>query len=156
MYRMGQDNIMCRYLTTLETQIILKEPHERMVGRHFAADITINKILDAGYWWQSLFKDTHDFCKSDYICYKIRGLKIKKLVTTLLQEPFMKWGIDFIGWIKPTWRLTQNKYIFVATYYATKWVEANEFKTNTIIVITKFLYEYILTRFGCPLTIVTH
>jgi hypothetical protein len=78
------------------------------------------------------------------------------LVTTLLQEPFMKWGIDFIGWIKPTWRLTQNKYIFVATYYATKWVEANEFKTNTIIVITKFLYEYILTRFGCPLTIVTH
>jgi hypothetical protein len=49
MYRMGQDNIMCRYLTTLETQIILKELHEKMVGRHFATDITVNKILDAGY-----------------------------------------------------------------------------------------------------------
>jgi hypothetical protein len=27
---------------------------------------------------------------------------------------------------------------------------------NTIIIITKFLYEYILTRFGCPLTLVTN
>jgi len=43
----------------------------------------------------------------------------------------------------------------VVTYYATKWVEAKAFKTNTIVVTTKFLYEYILTRFGCPLTIVT-
>jgi len=68
MYRMGQDNIMCRYLTTLETQIILKELHERMVGGHFATDITVNKILDARYWWQTLFKDTHDFCKSYDIC----------------------------------------------------------------------------------------
>jgi hypothetical protein len=39
-----------------------------MVGGHFAADIIINKILDAGYWWQTLFKDTHDFCKSYDIC----------------------------------------------------------------------------------------
>jgi len=38
--------------------------------------------------------------------------------------------------------------------YATKWVEAKAFRTNIVIVTTRFLYEYILTRFGCPLTIV--
>jgi hypothetical protein len=42
----------------------------------------------------------------------------------------------------------------LGTNYATKWVEAKAFKTNTIVVTIRFFYEYILTRFGCPFTIV--
>jgi hypothetical protein len=77
------------------------------------------------------------------------------LVTTLSKEPFMKWGFNFIGPIKPAGRLTWNKCILVATYYVTTWVEAKALRTNNVIVIAIFLYEYILTRFGCPLTIDT-
>ncbi len=47
MYIVGQDNRMHRCLTTLETQIVLKELHERVVGGHFAPDIITTKILDA-------------------------------------------------------------------------------------------------------------
>ncbi len=61
-----------------------------------------------------------------------------------------------MGPIKPTWRYIGNKYIFVATYYAIKWVEIKALIITTIVVTTKFLYECILTRFGCPLTIVTN
>ncbi len=32
--------------------------------------------------------------------------------------------------------------------------EAKAFRTNTVIITARFLYEYILTKFGCPLTIV--
>jgi hypothetical protein len=42
----------------------------------------------------------------------------------------------------------------VAIDYATKWVEAKALITNIAIVIAKKNYEYILTKFGCPLTIV--
>jgi hypothetical protein len=59
-----------------------------------------------------------------------------------------------VGLIKPIGRYTRNKYIFVATDYVIKWVEVRTLKINTAIVTTKFLYECILIRFGCPLTII--
>jgi hypothetical protein len=46
---MGQDNKMCKYLTTLEAQIILKDLQEGMARKHFVIDITTKKILDGGY-----------------------------------------------------------------------------------------------------------
>jgi hypothetical protein len=52
--------------------------------------------------------------------------------------------------------MSRNRYIIVAIDYTTKWVEAQAFHTNIITIIAKFLYEHILTRFGCPLTIVTN
>ncbi len=76
------------------------------------------------------------------------------MVTTLPEKPFMKWGLNFIGPIKLARRLTSNKYILVDKNYVTKWVEAKALRTTTTIVTTRFMYEYILTRFGCPLTII--
>jgi hypothetical protein len=105
----GQDNKMCRCLTASKAQIVLKELHEGVVGGHFSVDIIAKTILDVSYWWPILFKDIHDFCRSCDNYQKIGGPKSKsltKLVTTLLEEPFMKWGLDFIGSIKPTRRLT--------------------------------------------------
>jgi hypothetical protein len=64
--------------------------------------------------------------------------------------------LDFIGLDKPASKLSGNRYILVATDYATKLVEAQAFHTNIDVVTVKFLYEYIFTRFGCPLTIVTN
>jgi hypothetical protein len=63
----------------------------------------------------------------------------------------MKCELDFVGSIKPTRRYTRNTYIIVTTNYATKWVEVKTLKTNIVVIITIFLYECILTRFGCPL-----
>jgi hypothetical protein len=148
---------MHRCLTTFETQIVLKELHEGLIGGHFVANITTKKIINVGYGWPTLFKETHDFCRCCDSYQKIGGLKTKslaKLVITLPEEPFMKWGLYFISPIKLVGRLIRNKYILVAIDYATKWVKVKPLKTNIVIIIAKFIYEYIQTRFGCPLTIV--
>jgi len=80
-------------LTTSKTKIVLKELHEGMAKGHFAIDITAKKILNACYWWPILFKDTHEFCRNCDNYERIRRLKkesLAKLVTTLLEKPFMK------------------------------------------------------------------
>jgi hypothetical protein len=61
---------MRKCLTTSKAHIVLKELHEGVAGRHFAANIIAKKILDAGYWWQTLFEDTHEFCKSCDSCQR--------------------------------------------------------------------------------------
>jgi hypothetical protein len=46
MYRVGQNNIMHKCLTTSKTQIVMKELHEGVVGGHFVKVMTFVKNLE--------------------------------------------------------------------------------------------------------------
>jgi hypothetical protein len=37
---------------------------EGVARGHFATNIIAKRILDVKYWWPTLFKDTHEFCRS--------------------------------------------------------------------------------------------
>lgn len=77
------------------------------------------------------------------------------LTPILLLAPFEKWGIDFIGPIAPAAKTTRNRYIILASDYATKWVEAKATKKNDAMVASTLLFENIITHFWCPLELVS-
>ncbi len=48
--------------------MVMRELHEGPLGGHFAIKIMERKILDAGYWWPTMYKDVHDYCRSCVAC----------------------------------------------------------------------------------------
>ena len=70
-------------------------------------------------------------------------------------EPFQKWGLDFVRPFKPLAMRTGNRYVIVAPDYCTKWVEAKALRDNTAASTSKFLYEYIWCRYGCPIELIS-
>ncbi|CAA7035240.1 unnamed protein product [Microthlaspi erraticum] len=50
-----------RCIAQEEVEGILQHCHGSSYGGHFATFKMASKVLQAGFWWPSLFKDTHDF-----------------------------------------------------------------------------------------------
>eukprot|EP00253_Pinus_taeda_P024713 PITA_24713 len=65
-----------------------------------------------------------------------------------------QWGLDFIGEIHPA-SSGQHRWILTVTDYFTKWIEAIPTRQATDSVIISFLETNILSRFGCPLKLIT-
>ena len=61
----------------------------------------------------------------------------------------------YVGPIKPTTKGSQAIYIIVVTYYLTKWAKAKAVRKVDAKSTAKFLYENIITLFGCPMEIVS-
>ena len=105
-----------------------------------------------------MLKDAHEFAKRCIFCQKEgKPTQMDRMPhqPVLPLEPFQKWGMDFVGPIKPMAKQTRNRYILVATDYCTKWVEAVALRDNKASSVAKFLYKNIMTRFGCPIELIS-
>ena len=101
---------------------VIIDLHDGPAGRHFSEDTTAHKILRAGYYWPTLFKDAHAHVRKCDICQRCGGRQVKAagpLNPVMITEPFEQWGMDIIGEIKPNYSL-QHKYILMATDYFTR------------------------------------
>ena len=69
---------------------------------------------------------------------------------------FKIWAIDLIGPFPIPGRRSGARYIITAVEYVTKWVEAEPVETCSSEVAANFIYENIITRFGCSLTLISN
>nr|GEX35396.1 reverse transcriptase domain-containing protein [Tanacetum cinerariifolium] len=127
-----KDQVIRRCVHGKEALDILEAFHNGPTGGHHGANLTAKKIFDSGFFWPTIYKDTHEFVKN--FC-----------------EIFDVWGIDFMG---PFSSSRGNKYILVAVDYLSKWVEAKALPTNHPRVVCKFL-KSLFTRFGSPGAIIS-
>ena len=143
LFKYCPDQITRRCVPNDEQIRILTFFHSEACGGHFSARKTVDKILQAGFYWPTLFKDCFEFCKTCTRCQQLGGVtkrNMMPLTPILIIEIFDCWGIDFMGPFPPS---CGYLYILLSVDYVSKWVEAIPTRTNDHKVVLKFIKEHI-------------
>ncbi|KAJ9552912.1 hypothetical protein OSB04_016957 [Centaurea solstitialis] len=138
-----------------EQHQILDACHSSQFGGHFGGQRTAAKILQSGFFWPTVFKDSHEFVRNCEPCQRTGNISARNempLNNILEVELFDVWGIDFMG---PFPNSNNNHYILVAVDYVSKWVEAVACHSNDANTVVKFLHKNIFTRFGTPRALIS-
>ncbi|GKA87853.1 reverse transcriptase domain-containing protein [Tanacetum coccineum] len=154
LFRICADQIIRRCVFGQEALEILKACHEGPTGGHHSANITAQKVFDAGFFWPTIYQDAHSMIKSCDTCQRQGKISHRdEMPQNAFQvcEIFDVWGIDFMG---PFPSSRGNKYILVAVDYLSKWVEAKALPTNDARVVVKIL-KSLFSRFGAPRAIIS-
>lgn len=127
--------------------------HEKLGSGHPLGNATTHKILRAGYYWPTLFKDAHTHVRTYHQCqtfYKRENHVAIPLQPIIEVWSFSQWVLDFIRVINPN-SSQQHKFMLIDTNYYTRWDEAIVIK---LVVVIKFLETNIVIRFITPFSLV--
>ena len=158
LYKHGKDQVLCICVPKEKYIPILKHAHAGVAGGHFSANITVRTIMWLGLWWPTLHMDAEIYVARCEECQRTKPPRAQDqmpLRPIMSARAFAKWGIDFVGPIKPPAKGSGAQYIIVATDYLTKWVEAKTTPRNDALTSAKFLFEDIFTRYGLTLEIMS-
>jgi hypothetical protein len=149
---LGLENILKRCVLSHERQDILWEFHSGVVGGHVGGKDIAHKVLQFGLWWATLFKDAKYYDRSCDTCQRVgnpsRRDELPLQLVRALQK-FEKWDVDFIGPINPPTNHSKARYIITAKNYLTIWAEAEEVQYCSTDKTDRFIFENVITRFGC-------
>nr|GEW63360.1 reverse transcriptase domain-containing protein [Tanacetum cinerariifolium] len=131
------DQIIRRCVHGQEAYDILKACHEGPTRGHHGANFTAKKVLDAGFFWTTIYRDAHNLVKScDSSQRQGKISQRDEMPQNVIQvfEIFDVWGIDFMG---PFPSSRGNMYILVVVDYLSKWVEAKALPTSDACIAVK-------------------
>ncbi|KAL5579999.1 hypothetical protein UlMin_012441 [Ulmus minor] len=94
LYKHCADQIIRRCVPEEEMESILHHCHSREVGGHFGATKTAAKILQSGFYWPSLFKDSFNFVANCDKCQRIMSPSGSKLWH--YQPTMLEWWLNFL------------------------------------------------------------
>ena len=132
---------------------LLTEAHAGKFAGHFSPK-GVYETLARRYWWDGMYHDVHQFCRSCLTCaaYRGTGRKIKPTLAPIaVGGPFEKLGVDIL---EMPLTVNGNRYIIVFMDYLTKWVEAYATSDQTTETVADCLVD-VVCRHGVPRELVS-
>ncbi|XP_070002789.1 uncharacterized protein [Nicotiana sylvestris] len=100
LFRICVDNMIRRCVPEIEQSFVLQACHASAYGGHFGGAKTATKVLEAGFFWPTVFRDAHLWVKGCDECQRTGNISCRhEMPINPIQEVevFDVWGIDFIG-----------------------------------------------------------
>ncbi|CAM8889844.1 unnamed protein product [Rhodiola kirilowii] len=155
LWKIGSDQLLRRCIPNCDIASIISFCHEYSCGGHFGPKRTARKILDSGFFWPSVFRDSYEHCRRCDRCQRVGNISARNempQVPILVNNVFDIWGIDFMG---PFPISCGFAYILVAVDYVSKWVEAKATRCDDAKTVVDFLRANIFCRYGVPKAIIS-
>ncbi|CAM8962941.1 unnamed protein product [Rhodiola kirilowii] len=155
LYKLCSDGIYRTCVPKEDFKGIIACCHSSSYGGHGSASKTTSKILQSGFYWPSMFKDTYEFVKACNECQRMGNIARREEMPQkgiLEVEIFDVWGVDFMG---PLPSSQGNSFILVAVDYVSKWVEAIASPSCDAKVVIKMFKKIIFPRFGVPRAVIS-
>ena len=73
LFKKNYDSILLRCLEKTEAKKVLQELDNGPEEGHFGGNTIGHKIIHAGYYWATLFNDSHDYVRKCKICQTASG-----------------------------------------------------------------------------------
>jgi hypothetical protein len=146
-YKHCADGIIRKCVPEEEVKQVIEHCHSSPYGGHASTSKTQAKVLQAGFYWPSMFKDIHQQIKMCDPCQRTGkiGRRHEMPQKGILEvELFDVWGIDYVG---PLPSSKGYKFILVAVDYVSKWVEAVPTVNADAKSVCKLFKQVIFPRF---------
>ncbi|RDX98195.1 gag-pol, partial [Mucuna pruriens] len=150
------DFVMIKCIPNTEINLVLWFCHAAPGDGHYGSTRTAKKVLDCGFYWPTIFRDTYQFVSTCEKCQKARMAISRRhkmpQQPILFCEVFDVWGTDFM---RPFPVSNEYSYILLVVDYVSRWVEAIATKTNDAKVVVDFLKSNIFCWFGVPKVLIS-
>ncbi|GLV33171.1 hypothetical protein CBL_10518 [Carabus blaptoides fortunei] len=132
---------------------ILYEHHNAPHAGHMGIAKTITRIA-LRYYWPGMYRDITKYVRGCIACQRYKPSQTAS--AGQMHAPRIGGPWDVVTIMGPLPRSTSgNTYLVAFQDRMTKWVECRALRKATATTITKALRELVITRHGCPQTLIT-
>jgi transposase InsO family protein len=134
---------------------VLRECHDNPTAGHLGIAKTTARLA-LRYYWPGMFREAAQYVRNCPSCQRYKTPQQQppgKMYPTPNRQPWETVSTDLVG---PLPRSSRGIcYVVVMQDRFTKWVQCRAVRKATARAVTKALYEDVITRFGCPVTVIS-
>jgi transposase InsO family protein len=134
---------------------VLRECHDNPTAGHLGIAKTTARLAPR-YYWPSMFREAAQYVRNCPSCQRYKTLQQQppgKMYPTPNRQPWETVSTDLVGPLPRSSR--GNCYVVVMQERFTKRVQCRAVRKATARAVTQALYEEVITRFGCPVTVIS-